>query len=181
MNDAEGENRFTIPNPPALLPEGTSGFALARFPNPNQQDWFGPVAEVKLALRIIKDLEWDFFYQYHWLTVRSKLKEEVDLYLFDPPSTATAIDLVRSSSIYKSSNTHKQVGGTNIVYRVISGLFIGAHFEGSSAWTDKGQYVSKRTREQYIASPGVTTTFVDESATIHWVSYEASIALGYQF
>jgi len=182
MNTPRGEHRFVIPNPPALLAAGTSGFALARFPTPNQQDWFGPMVEGRLEFRFWENCEWTVFYQYHWLTVRSKSKEEVDLYLFNPPTTATAIDLFRSSSIYKSSNVKKQVGGTDLIYWAASGWNFGVHFEGSSAWTHKAQYQSKRTREQYILAPtGVTTTFVNTSASIHWICYEVSTSLGYQF
>lgn len=182
MNFAEGENRYSIPSPPATLAAGTSGFALARFPNPNQQDWFGPFAEGRIEFLFWEQCEWSLYYQYHWPTVRSKSKEEVDLYLFNPPTTATAIDLFRSNSIYKASFMSKQLAGTDFRFISSTGWNFGAHFEGSSAWTDKARYHSKRTQEQSILAPiGVTTTGLNEPASIHWVCYEVSASLGYQF
>lgn len=182
MNFPKGENRFIVPNPPALLIPGNTGFALARFPNPNQQDWFGPFAEGRLEFRFWELCEWSLFYQYHWTTVRSTSKEEIDLYLFNPATTATAIDLFRTNSIYKASFAHKQVGGMDFRYRSPKAWNFGIHFQGATTWTHKAEYDSKRTREQYILAPtGVTTSLFNEPASIHWVCYEVSLSLGYQF
>lgn len=182
MNFSEGEDRFGIPSPPVTLAAGTSGFALGRFPNPNQQDWFGPYAEGQLKFLFWGDFEWTLFYQYHRPSMRSKLKEEIDLYLFNPPSTATAIDLFRATTIYKVRSATKQLAGANFRYHGSSGWNFGLHFEGSSAGSHRASYIAKRTREQYILAPtGVTRTAIDVKANIHWVSYEALIYLGYQF
>ncbi len=153
MNFPEGEDRFNIPVPPVLLPAGTTGFALGRFPNPNQQDWFGFFAEGRLRCLFWDNFEWELFYQYHRPTVRSKLNEEIDLYLFNPPNTVIAIDLFRGSSIYKARVATKQVGGTNFRYHGKTGYNFGCHFEGSSAWTHQAHYRSKRRREQFILPP----------------------------
>ncbi len=182
MNFPEGERRFALPDPPALLPAGTSGFALARFPNPNQQDWFGPFIEGRLEFRFWQNCDWNLFYQYHWPSVRSKSKEEIDLYLFNPPATVTAIELFRTASIYRANYIEKQLAGTELKYRTPSGWNFGLYFEGSSAWTHKARYKSKMTREQYLLFPtGVTTASFDEPASIHWVCYQVNLSLGYQF
>lgn len=182
MNFPEGEDRFEIPSPPVLLGLGTSGFALGRFPSPNQQDWFGPYAEGQLRLLFWQQLEWTLFYQYHRPALRSKLKEEIDLYLFDPSTNAIAIDLFRTTSIYRVRDAIKQLGGTNLRYHGSSGWNFGIHFEGSSTWSHKARHIAKRTKEQYILPPiGTSATSIDTKASIHWTSYEFLLYLGYQF
>ncbi len=182
MNFVQGESRYTIPSPPVLLTPGTSGFALGRFPEPNQQDWFGPFAEARLKFLFWKNVEWLLFYQYHRPSMRSKFQEEVDLYLFNPADTAVAIELFRTQGIYKARASTKQLAGTDLKYHGSSGWNFGLHFEGSSTWTDNARYLAKRTKEQYLLAPvGVTTELFDETASIHWVCYEASMSFGYQF
>jgi hypothetical protein len=127
------------------------------FPNPNQQDWFGPFLEGRMEFRFWESSEWSFFYRYYWLDVRSKF--------------TVAIDDVRANSIYKGTNIARQMGGTDLRYRFKSGFNIGLHFEGAKAWTDEAQYVSKE------ASGNVT----QKIGSIEWVYYETDFSVGYQY
>ncbi|PIS02415.1 MAG: hypothetical protein COT85_05305 [Chlamydiae bacterium CG10_big_fil_rev_8_21_14_0_10_42_34] len=182
MNYAEGGNRFNVPNPPVQLSSTTSGFALTHFPKPNQQDWFGPFVDTRIIFRFWESCEWSFFYQYHWPTFRSKSSVDVDLYLFSPASTASAIDLFHTNEMYKASFIHRQLAGTDFRYRFLSGWNFGVHFEGATTSSHDVTYSSRRRREQYILAPtGVTNTDFKNSGYIHWVSYEVDVSFGYQF
>lgn len=182
MNFAKGEKRYTVPNPPNLLSPGTSGFALNTNPIPNQQDWFGPYAEGRLELHFWQNLEWNLFFSYLWPSFRSKSEGLVNLYLFNPATNATAVELYRVSSVYSGNYINKMLAGTDMKYHTDSGWTFGLHFEGSSAWTHKGTYKAKIAKEQYILAPvGQSLTQFEEIAQAFWVSYEASISLGFQF
>lgn len=143
------------------------------FPKPNQQDWFGPLIEGRLDLLFSKVCEWALFYQYHWVTMRSKSTEQQNQY----GSTTT---LSRWSSIYKASYAQKQVIGTDIRYHTSSGWYSSIHFEASKFTTAKATYNSKQVTEQ-VSPLEVTTVFFNEPASILWVCYDVSLSLGYQF
>jgi hypothetical protein len=149
------------------------GNQSAYFPKPNQQDWFGPLVEGRFDFLFSKICEWTLFYQYHWLTMRSKSTEELDQY----GATTT---LSRTSSIYKASDAHKQLIGTDIRYHASSGWYSSIHFEASKVSTAKGTYHSKKVTETIVPAT-VTTTFFNEPASILWVCYDISLSLGYQF
>lgn len=173
MNFPEGEKRVESST--------GSGFALASFPSANQQDWFGPFAEARLEMLFWEKFEWSFFYQYQWLAMRSKSNENVSLYLFNPPGTATSIELFRSHVVVSAWPAQKQLGGTDLIYHSSKGWNFGLHFEGFAAWTDHARTVAQRRPEEYIGTPVATTTKTDTPTSIHWVCYEADISLGYQF
>jgi hypothetical protein len=175
MNDARGQNRFS-------LTPSSSGFAIAHFPNPNQQDWFGPYIDGRVEVLFWQACGWSVFYQYYWPTVRSKVAQDIDLYLFNPPLTATAVDLFTTRAIYKASFIQKQLVGTDFRYLFSSGWNFGFHFEASKAKAKDARYLSKTEKEQYILAPiGVTATTSNTKASIRWVCYEVDISFGYQF
>jgi hypothetical protein len=170
MNFPSGENRSG----------GQNGFASATYLKPNQQDWYGPFAEARLKFIFLKNYECLFFYQYHRPSIRSKFKQAIDVYSLDP--ALTELDLFSFSTLYKARSAVKQLGGFEFRYHGASGWNFGAHFEGSAAWSHKAHALSKIEQEPYTLTPtGVTTRSFDERASIHWVCYEASISLGYQF
>ncbi len=175
MNFPQGESRTTLLN-------GTGNYAIAHFSRPNQQDWFGPLAEGRIEFRLWEVLEWSFFYQYFWLDVRSKTKEAIDLYLYNGSGAATAVNRYRASSIYKENMLQKQLIGADIRYRTISGWNMGVHFEASVADTNHAQAITNVKEEQALTANVIRTSATyAQGASIHWVCYEASISLGYQF
>lgn len=182
MNFVEGEERFAIPSPPKLLAAGTNGFALARFPNPNQQDWFGFYAEGDLQFIFLEDFEWTFFYQYMAPMMRSKLKEEIDLYLYNSAGAVSAVNLFRANAVYEGRVVPKQVIGTNFRFHGRLGYNFGIHFDVARAHSNKVNYLSQRKEERALSSPTtLVLSNINTRGSVKWVTYKASIYLGYQF
>jgi hypothetical protein len=157
------------------------GYALSLFSSPNQQDWFGPFLEGRVGFRFWQSCEWDLFYQYHWMDVRSK-SSCLSVISTSIEGFVAASASIKSNVIFSAGGAHKQLGGTDFKYRFANGWHLGFHFEGSVSWKNNAQYKENRMTNT-ISSFG--ESFVVESlpelATIHWVSYEANIAAGCQF
>ncbi len=159
------------------FPEGlqispiVDGITVGSIPKPNQQDWFGPLVEGRFEFLFWDNLSWDLFGQYHWVTLRSLFKESYEVF------SSSVAESIQISSIYKTADAHRVVGGTDIRYSGPTGWNFGVHFEGSSAWEKAAD--SKR-KISATLMPTETMDFT-ETAKIKWVSYELSLFLGYQF
>jgi hypothetical protein len=182
MSYPQGIKKFTIPSPPVVFDSTDSGYVKAQFSAPNQQDWFGPLAEAKVAFRLWERCEIDIFYQFHWLSLRSRTKWEEDLYLFNPPSTLSEVQLNTYHTVLKTGKAYTNLGGLDLKIHYPSGWSMGVYFEGSRTTGSHAGLSVKRTREQYLASPtGHTQSHFMEKAHVLWVNYAASTFVGYKF
>ncbi|OGN64956.1 MAG: hypothetical protein A3E80_06350 [Chlamydiae bacterium RIFCSPHIGHO2_12_FULL_49_9] len=181
MNYPKSSKRFNLPSPPVIFEADESGFVLTRFLAPNQQDWFGPLAEAKVGLRLWGRCEIDLFYQFHWLSMRSVTKWEQDLYLFNPPSTLTQVQLNSYNTVLKSGKAYTNLGGMDLVVHYPSGWSLGIYFEGSRTTSSHAGLTAKRTREQYLSGAQTTVSNFEEKAHLLWVNYAASTFVGYKF
>ncbi len=180
-NFTEKEKQFTLQIIPNASP-GTTGFSVGRLPKPNQQDWFGPFVEGRIEFRLWDKLNWDLYYQYHWIALRSKSQDSIDRFIFNPATTPIAIFERQMSSVYKARITHGQVGGTHLRYIAISGWNFGFHFEGSSVYSKSVGVRDKNTQESFLPMrSGLMETMAELTGSIHWVTYQISIFLGHQF
>ncbi|HSX26727.1 MAG TPA: hypothetical protein VLE89_06950 [Chlamydiales bacterium] len=182
MNWAENEKSFPIPTPPAFLSAGTSGEIRTSFPKPNQQDWFGPIVDARIRFRFWDIGQWDLYYQYHSLTLRSTSRLDYDTYLYNPASTLTLAQRVRASSLIKADGVGTQLGGTEIRIHRATGWTFGIYFEGSSTWTrSASNQIKQKTETNFPAPLVVIDTWVNEHEEVFWVNYSTSIFMGYKF
>jgi hypothetical protein len=183
MNYPEGQKRFTIPTPPAVLPPGTSGFILGNYPNPNQQDWFGPYVEGKIMFRHGHQWEWLLFYQYHWPSLRSKTIFQQQEYQFTGGgATLSSVQLTRYSSVFHGHSLQTQLAGTDFRFQHGAGWNLGFHFEGSGTWSHPNRLYLKTTREQYVEAPtGLTVTNSSDPTHVLWIQYLTYLYAGYLF
>lgn len=182
MNAANSTGKYTIPTPPEYLASDTSGYALNRFPKPNQQDWFGPLMEARLRMRFWDRGEWHLFYQYQKPSMRSVNEVDLETLLFSSPNTVSSIQLEKYQSLIKGGSLRTQLAGTAIKVHDISGWTFGIHFEGFKTWSDTCMAKVKKTVEQYVQDPvGTTEIRMDQRTEVKWINYALTVFMGYKF
>lgn len=173
MNDMKGEMRSNISG---------VGFALGRFPDPSQQDWFGPYFEAKLETRFSRNFFASFYYQYALPAMRMVTTIQEDVYTSPGAGLISGVQLYRERDVAHGGALRTQLGGVDLSYQDNSGWRIGLHFEGSKTWSDTSHVYVQRKLQQYDLPPtGEFSTFTRDRLAVEWFQYLTYIHVGYRF
>jgi hypothetical protein len=160
----------------------STGFALARFPDPVQQDWFGPYFEGKIETRFDPHFYVSLFYQYNLPSMRMVTHIQEDIFESPGAGALSVVQLIREKDVAHGNALRTQLGGVDLDYQDNSGWRIGLHFEGSKTWSDTSRVYVKRRTQQFIAAPtGKSSTFSRERLAVEWIQYMTYIHAGYRF
>lgn len=160
---------------------GTSGYSTLEYSRPIQQDLFGPLVEGRIAFSWKEQWRFDCYYQYIPNNFRETAEQSIGNFTFNPPTTLTQANLVRSRIASKSDTTRTQLGGADISYRSPSHWQIGARVEGSSTWSNTGHSITHQKTTDLLPDTAQTKASHRDQLSIQWVRYLANVYASYWF
>jgi hypothetical protein len=175
------EERSPVPAIPINLPLGTTGYSSITHTRPNQQDWFGPYAEGRIAFSWKEQWRLDFYYQYIPIDFRQTVDLSIGNFFYNPAGTLSQADRVRMHLGSKSDTTRTQLGGVDLSYGSCANWRLGAHFDASSTWTHTAHSIVHDKTTTFLPSSSTTQSSSRERLDIQWVRYSTNLYCSYWY
>jgi hypothetical protein len=157
-----------------------NGLLTLSYPQPFQQDWFGPLVEGKIECTV-QHWHFNFFWQYIHVAFRQVASARLGVFIYDSMGSLADGEAITTRIVAKNNSLRTQLGGADLFYRSPNHWEIGTHFEGSSTWTrlTKSRFLQKF---QPLSHQGSTTSEQRPSRLAQfWTSYRASLYGSYWF
>lgn len=168
-------NQKTSPLP------SSAGFTTLQYTKPLQQDWFGPLVELRLALSWKDQFRLDWFYQYTHVDYRQTYQQVLSHYFLNGAGDLIAADTSRISISSKGNNLRTQLGGFDFSYTSNHHWQLGTHFEGSSTWSNTAKSLVRITTDSFTPTFTETKTKLTERQIVRWTRYIVNFYASYWF